>query len=168
MCLAQGQQRSDAGEARTRGLSVSSQALYHWATALPFNSWLVFMESWNIRSQHIRSIVNLMQPYLVCCFTSQSTYMGMFGWCSKCIARACELGSCQSNLCSSWGYERLQKSKDSLKDCFENVNYIFLKNQWKRKLNIIWKIMFSGCKHFLGWPDLQRKWCPKGLTLTLL
>ena len=28
MCLAQGPQRSDAGEARTRGPSVSSQALY--------------------------------------------------------------------------------------------------------------------------------------------
>ena len=25
-------------------------------------------------------------------------------------------------LCNSRGYERLQKSKDSLKDCFENVN----------------------------------------------
>ena len=37
MCLAQGPQRSDAGEARTRGLSVSSQALYHWATALPLD-----------------------------------------------------------------------------------------------------------------------------------
>ena len=35
MCLAQGPQRSDACEARTRGPSVSSQALYHWATALP-------------------------------------------------------------------------------------------------------------------------------------
>ena len=35
MCLAQGSQRSDAGEARTRGPSISSQALYHWATALP-------------------------------------------------------------------------------------------------------------------------------------
>ena len=35
MCLAHGPQRSDAGEARTRGPSVSSQALYHWATALP-------------------------------------------------------------------------------------------------------------------------------------
>ena len=35
MCLAQGPQRSDAGEFRTRGPSVSSQALYHWATALP-------------------------------------------------------------------------------------------------------------------------------------
>ena len=33
MCLAQGPQRSDAGEARTRGPSVSSQALYHWAPA---------------------------------------------------------------------------------------------------------------------------------------
>ena len=37
MCLAQGPQRSDAGEARTRGPSVvSSQAFYHWATALPY------------------------------------------------------------------------------------------------------------------------------------
>ena len=35
MCLAQGPQRSDAGKVQTRGLSVSSQALYHWATALP-------------------------------------------------------------------------------------------------------------------------------------
>ena len=39
MCLAQGPQRSDAGEARTRGPSVSSQALYHWATALP-TTWI--------------------------------------------------------------------------------------------------------------------------------
>ena len=29
MCLAQGPQRSDAGEAQTRGPSVSSPALYH-------------------------------------------------------------------------------------------------------------------------------------------
>ena len=42
--------------------------------------------------------------------------------CWKRIARASDLGSCQSNLCHSWGYERLQKSKDSLKACFENVN----------------------------------------------
>ena len=35
MCFAQGPQRSDAGEARTRDPSVSSQALYNWATALP-------------------------------------------------------------------------------------------------------------------------------------
>ena len=35
MCLAQGPQRSDAGEARTHGPSVLSQGLYHWATALP-------------------------------------------------------------------------------------------------------------------------------------
>ena len=35
MCLAQGPQRSDAGEAQTRGPLVSSQTLYHLATALP-------------------------------------------------------------------------------------------------------------------------------------
>ena len=44
MCLAQGPQRSDAGETRTRGPLVSSQALYHWATALPyiFGKYLYF------------------------------------------------------------------------------------------------------------------------------
>ena len=48
MCLAQGPQRSEAGEARTRGHSVLSQALNHWATALPFpkvekkNSKIIF------------------------------------------------------------------------------------------------------------------------------
>ena len=35
MCLTQQPQHSDAGEARTSGPSVSSQALYLWATALP-------------------------------------------------------------------------------------------------------------------------------------
>ena len=34
MCLPQGPQCSDAGEARTRGPSVSSQVLYHWSTVL--------------------------------------------------------------------------------------------------------------------------------------
>ena len=38
MCLAQGPQRSDAGEAPTHGPSVSSQALYHWAAALPVDN----------------------------------------------------------------------------------------------------------------------------------
>ena len=33
-----------------------------------------------------------------------------------------ELGSCLSNVCHSCGYELLQKSKDSLKAWFENVN----------------------------------------------
>ena len=35
MCLAQGPQHSEAGKAGTHSLLVSSQALYHWATALP-------------------------------------------------------------------------------------------------------------------------------------
>ena len=35
MCLAQGPQLSDAGEARTYSLSVLSQALYHGTTVLP-------------------------------------------------------------------------------------------------------------------------------------
>ena len=42
MCLAQGPQSSDTGEAGTPGPSVSSQAHYHYATALPFfdDFWL--------------------------------------------------------------------------------------------------------------------------------
>ena len=35
MCFAQGPQLSDAGEALTHSPSFSSQALNHWATALP-------------------------------------------------------------------------------------------------------------------------------------
>ena len=52
VCLAQGSQGSDAGEARTRspsvsshGLSISSQALYHWAPTLKFKWSIVFRET---------------------------------------------------------------------------------------------------------------------------
>ena len=48
MCLAQGPQHSDASEARTRGPSVSSQALYHWATALPIHAepeYILFLKT---------------------------------------------------------------------------------------------------------------------------
>ena len=50
MCLAQGPQRCDACEARTCDPSVSSQALYHWATALPCLWWkfvCLLHLSWN-------------------------------------------------------------------------------------------------------------------------
>ena len=47
MCLAQGPQGSDADEAQTRGPSVSSQALYDWATALP--SDVVFIMLINVK-----------------------------------------------------------------------------------------------------------------------
>ena len=44
MCLAQEPQCSDAGEAQTSDPSVSSQALYYWATALPTlcELWIYF------------------------------------------------------------------------------------------------------------------------------
>ena len=60
MCLAQGPQRSDAGEARTRGPSVSSQALYHWATALPIailvRDLLCMTLSVNVADAHLFNI----------------------------------------------------------------------------------------------------------------
>ena len=47
---------------------------------------------------------------------------------SKRSARASKLGSCQSNLGLSSGYERLQKSKNSLKACFESVNILVFRH----------------------------------------
>ena len=52
MCHALGPQRSDAGEAPTRGPSVSSQALYHWATALPFLYLYISCDSENKLEQN--------------------------------------------------------------------------------------------------------------------
>ena len=45
MCLAQRPQHSDAGEAGTCGPSVSSQALYHLATALQLGLGADYMVS---------------------------------------------------------------------------------------------------------------------------
>ena len=50
MCLAQGPQPSNACEAETHGPSVSSQALYHWAIALP-NKIMYTDFAWQIRSK---------------------------------------------------------------------------------------------------------------------
>ena len=55
----------------------------------------------------------------------------------KCIAQESELGSCQSNLFLSWGYEQLQKSKDSLKACFKNVNILLSIHYCLPTFNII-------------------------------
>ena len=52
MCLAQGPQRSDAGEAWTRGPSVSSQTLYHWATALPIKDITNLQETKVVNKRH--------------------------------------------------------------------------------------------------------------------
>ena len=66
MCLAQGPQRSDAGEALTRGLSVSSQALYHWATALPACLVILacFLVSWGFDLSGLVWVQKLFQTLL--------------------------------------------------------------------------------------------------------
>ena len=67
MSLAQGPQRSDAGEAQTRCSSVSCQALYHWATALPRLIVMFLLSTQKhsttepLRSQH--KIVNIFYPF---------------------------------------------------------------------------------------------------------
>ena len=64
---------------------------------------------------------------------------------SKRIAWESALGSCQLNSCNLWGYEGLQKSKDSLKVCFENVNI----QQWTHCVHV------SDCIHVL-WQVQQK------------
>ena len=81
MCLAQRPQRSDTGEARTRGLSVSSQGLYHWATALPLRRWrclkhrttaLVVIQGHAIIQKYMDEILrSVALPF--CAITSDST-----------------------------------------------------------------------------------------------
>ena len=47
-------------------------------------------------------------------------------WRMSLMFKAYCTGSCQSNLCNPWGYEPLQKSKDTFKDCFKTVNIRFV------------------------------------------
>ena len=78
--------------------------------------------------EHIQPMEQTRSLFCTCylgvarCQSQQQCHLWQCVRCSKRIASANKLGSCQSILCNSWGYERLQKSKDSLKDCFENVN----------------------------------------------
>ena len=69
MCLAQGPQRSDASEARTCGLSVSSQALYHWATALLFVLYMY------LRSAKAQTKIKYLQSNLI---NSKSYVQGVY------------------------------------------------------------------------------------------
>ena len=68
MCLAQGPQRSDAGEARTRGPSVSSQALYHWATALPKVGLHCHLPPYSLNKQSHSSICSNFTFFFPICF----------------------------------------------------------------------------------------------------
>ena len=76
MCLAQGPQRSDAGEARTRGPSVSSQALYHWATALPkvlcARCGTNCIDSWYLPSSLLFTRVSTHKKYRILCYPLRS------------------------------------------------------------------------------------------------
>ena len=61
MCLAQGPQRSDAGEAQNPRPLVSSQALYHWATALPIKYLMLFKFNVYPRFAISRQLSNLLE-----------------------------------------------------------------------------------------------------------
>ena len=68
MCLAQGPQRSDAGEPQTCSLSVSSQALYHWGTTLPQEdvlsiNELIDKEQFSLSYVTLDNAINLILKY---------------------------------------------------------------------------------------------------------
>ena len=59
------------------------------------------------------------------------------------------LAAINQSLCNSWGYERLQKSKDSLKACLGNVNILDI-NQSEDNLE----------KHFfISYKEKVARWC---------
>ena len=60
--------------------------------------------------------------------------------CSKRIAPAMSLAAVNQITCNSLRYEQLQKSKDSLKDCFENVNIT--------KMNLLKFVGYCGFQSF--------------------
>ena len=70
------------------------------------------------------------------------------------------LAAANNNLCCSWGYERLQNSKDSLKACFENINicaYIqipetyIISNVVGASFKHLWKSVLSGSLKIIHW-----------------
>ena len=67
------------------------------------------MEKWNSQwSKQEACFAHATQVWLAVNHNTSVT-SGELIRCLKRIARASELGSCQSNLCHSWGYEWLQK-----------------------------------------------------------
>ena len=96
MCLVQGPRRSDAGEVRPCGASVSSQALYHWATALLLREKytqegiLVFGFVWGFTSQSTAMVMSRWQQQKrkenfgvkgVCFINSNYPDVGVSKWC---------------------------------------------------------------------------------------
>ena len=73
MCLAQGPQRSDTGEARTRDLSVSSQALYHCAP----NLIIVYGRTRRLRPFRIDQTVSMRQLNCIFIFPVMSNNKAM-------------------------------------------------------------------------------------------
>ena len=82
------------------------------------------LEHWQPKEQKEACLACATQVWLA---VNHNTSIISVEWvqCSKCITRTSELDRVQLNLCNSWGYEQLQKSNDSLKNCFEIIN-IFL------------------------------------------
>ena len=76
MCLAQGPQRS---EARTHGPSVLSQALYHWATALPEAClrmlYLSHILTWNLLMNCIIDQIKMLHSPMKVCYLVKTEWI---------------------------------------------------------------------------------------------
>ena len=76
-----------------------------------YNSGKAEQPAWTRTGQWSKQEACFARATQVWLAVSHSTSVTSGEWirCSKRIARASGLGRCQSNLCHSWGYERLQK-----------------------------------------------------------
>ena len=76
--------------------------------------------NWDVHTFWGFTLLN--QTTVIFCSTTQQIFKWVL-YCSISILHMqVSLDSCQSHFCCSWGFEQLQKSKDSLKACFEYEN----------------------------------------------
>ena len=120
MCLAQGSQRSNASEARTCGPSVLSQALYHWATALPV--CCCCSGDWCLRFKWCTPLYAF--SYLFWFVTSESAAMVMSRWSGSVqLNHTFSLASLAKPLPSNWQQPFLNQQKEEN----DHRNYFMIK-----------------------------------------
>ena len=159
-------QHSDAGEARTRGPSVSSQALYHWATALPP---ILLLQCEGQALPNARQGVYSIQSIKTC---SRSRSYNIF-WCSTQLSMEFMLFI---NVKKCWHLNSIFKIGEFFhvneKNIFVQVNILVFTGSWTYNVAArffrISKVNVQICAQFYTemcpwWPIfvLAKYWCRK-------